>query len=131
MALMPTATDQILAELPVESLTTELRRKKAEKKNKREAAAAAAAAMRSTGSEAGTDVGGTGGGGSGSVAGSDGREDEERRVVLGQDEGLSVTGRTEDDGQSLKSFVSDSAGVLVERTTKSRTELWEEIKISC
>lgn len=98
-ALLPTAGEQILSELPVEQLTVELRKKKAEKRVKKEVIAA---------EETDTTTDGT------------------------KVEGESVAGKTEaDDVASLKSFVSEGGGVMSERTVKSRTELWEEIKISC
>lgn len=115
-ALLPTATTNIVKELPVEKLTAELQRKKAARMAKSTAT-----------TDGGSDISG----------------------VVG------TPSLTEDDGQSMKSFASesfiairDSDAVSVAATEqsidnvnpstereraprKTKIQLWEEIKITC
>lgn len=96
LALLPTATENILKALPVEELTNELQQKRAQR-----------LARLGTGETTGSEMSS---GGTPSV--------------------------TDDDGRSLSSFVhtsqmGDSAVLEEGQKAKSRTQLWNELKINC
>lgn len=96
LALLPTATENIIEALPVEDLTKELQKKRAER------------LARLSGSEA-----------------------------LGSEPSSTAPSVTDEDGRSLSSFQADSyihaSQVATENQSpvRSKTELWNEVKISC
>ena len=114
LALLPTATDNILEALPVESITQELQQKKAERLARTAGTATDAAATTAAAAPATSDFS------SGAPS-------------------ISAATATDEDGRSLQSFSQSESGFvhasqqLTEGATtkrKTKAQLWDELKIN-
>ena len=105
LALLPTATENILEALPVENITHELQQKRAERLSKSQATSELAPSQQSSGPP--------------SVI-----EDDGKSLASFQSEGYVHASQ-----MGSSSISNGEAGA--ERPRKSKAQLWDEVKISC
>lgn len=119
LALLPTATENIVKELPVESLTQELQQKKAAR------IAKSTAASTTDASEPGTPV-------ASAVLPSSAKEDDTQSLQSFASETFSAVPGREDGTRSAGLVASPAAAAAAEKAPrKTKLQLWGEIKISC